>query len=202
MIDQTETVLPILRLATDSFALYKPGYEKHQQTARFVLPEKVNYELISGWLSICQDSHVSDCNKSQVGYQPGMKLIDCHAGRVIVLPALRCDYVVLSHVWGGTASTPVFCDTLPRTLPKTIEDSITVTFASSFRYIWIDQYVGNLHKHKQVKLNDIISASTRTTRLRSRHKSRSWARSTTTRNCASSLQRVQTVPTVYLVSMT
>lgn len=51
----------------------------------------------------------------------------------------QCAYVALSYVW-GTAQFPG-PEKQDGQFPATIEDSIVVSLALGFEYLWVDRYV-------------------------------------------------------------
>ncbi|KAF1951529.1 HET-domain-containing protein, partial [Byssothecium circinans] len=84
-----------------------------------------------------------------------MSVIDCETRLVQSLPP-ESSYFALSYVWGP----PLQCEepeypNLPRTLPRTIEDAITVTSQLGYRYLWVDRYCINQkdteHKMSQIQ---------------------------------------------------
>jgi hypothetical protein len=111
------------------------------------------------WYDYCKNNH--ECDEKRIGGDgdwtrlPGMKVIDCENNTIIPIPQ-NVPYLTLSYVWGervesdqhevlpdGTSSgteehTQQY--RLPETLSPTIVDSIAVTKALGFRYLWIDQY--------------------------------------------------------------
>jgi hypothetical protein len=76
----------------------------------------------------------------------GLRVIDCSTGRIV--DGEDNLYVALSYVWGSTSDTPMQSTMLPKVLPSTIADAITVTKKLGYDYIWIDRYCIN-QKDKQ-----------------------------------------------------
>jgi hypothetical protein len=95
------------------------------------------------------DLHTKVCSIKTSQPVPCLKLIDC-VTRTIVL-ALNHPYVALSsYVWGQSSATHEYVEILPKDLPHTIEDSITVTKKLGFRYLWIDRYCINQERKEEV----------------------------------------------------
>jgi len=108
------------------------------------------YEPVKNWISLCQVMHTTVCmikDPSTVRYQ---KLIDCHTRTLV--PAENHPYVALSYVWGPN---PKSCEDvydfgkLPKKLPTTIEDTITVMQKLNFRYLWVDRYCIDQQQEKE-----------------------------------------------------
>lgn len=98
------------------------------------------------WLKMCRDIH-PQCGVEDDPQIPKTRLINC-LNRTLVPTGSKTDprpsFVALSYVWGGPPSEPKEpqnqVDHLPRKLPLTIEDAITVTKDLGFQYLWVDQY--------------------------------------------------------------
>ena len=69
----------------------------------------------------------------------GMLVVDCTTRRIIRAPA-HCEYCALSYVWGSSPRVAPQGQKLPDSMYTTLEDSLIVTRALGFNYIWIDQY--------------------------------------------------------------
>jgi len=125
----------------------------HRQFAgRLIDVYKADLALARQWLSECPSLHGSVCEQPETSTQMllPMRLIEV-TSRQLVQVDTPCRYVILSYVWGGIkvgtewqygsegleGSRGYF--TLPRTLPATIEDAITVTKELGERYLWVDQ---------------------------------------------------------------
>jgi hypothetical protein len=83
-----------------------------------------------------------------------MALIDCHTMTLVKAPE-STRWVALSYVWGETHPGSSSESSLPTSIPKTVEDAITVTKVLGYRYLWVDQYCiyqTNLEKrHSQIR---------------------------------------------------
>ena len=125
--------------------------------ARKLIPDKVNYRLISEWLQLCRSMHVSCGSDGGLGNGqiPGLKVIDCTTGNIVPFDSLSgntscgeesktSEYVTLSYVWGKDPSEgPVISQqqqSLPSSLPLTIRDTIQVVKRLGYKYLWIDRY--------------------------------------------------------------
>jgi hypothetical protein len=71
-----------------------------------------------------------------------ISLIDVHTRRVVPYPGRQsepCDFLALSYVWGKSMQPSVLkSGRLPRTIPLTISDSMTVVKRLGKRYLWVD----------------------------------------------------------------
>lgn len=114
---------------------------------------------------------VQDCDRQDKCCRPvgssasslkGMKLIDCELRQIV--PALSSyKYSALSYVWGTSKSGDegqCIHNLLPTTLPRTIEDAMSVTKALGLRHIWIDRYCidqeNSVEKQVQIQQMDLI----------------------------------------------
>lgn len=141
--------------------------------ARLIEPKSIDYCVLRNWLSICRSHHESHCGNRRSPSVTFLRLIDCET-RKIELATGSNVYVALSYVWGNSASRDQSAAEdfsgggfLPGTLPRTIEDAITVTKELRFRYLWIDRYCiaqGNeAEKHSQIRQMDLIYSNAEVT---------------------------------------
>jgi hypothetical protein len=101
----------------------------------------INFELLRSWLRLCNEMHTTPCVAKGSPPVPFMKLIDCNTGTIV--PAENHPYVTLSYRWGPSSGSTEYLESLPKEVPSTIRDSITVTRKLGFRYLWIDRYCIN-----------------------------------------------------------
>ncbi|RSL53154.1 hypothetical protein CEP54_010570 [Fusarium duplospermum] len=128
-------------------------------------PGKINFALISGWLSYCKAHHETMC-----GILPGyprsisrLKVIECETGAIIKLPE-GCEFAALSYVWGQPpANEPIKAsktDFLPPHVPKTISDAIQATIGLNLKYLWVDEYCINQRDEnelgEQIRIMDMV----------------------------------------------
>ncbi|PMD31985.1 HET-domain-containing protein, partial [Hyaloscypha variabilis F] len=99
------------------------------------------FELLRSWLRLCNEMHTTSCVAKGSPPVPFMKLIDCNTGTIV--PAANHPYVTLSYRWGPSSGSTEYLESLPKEVPSTIRDSITVTRKLGFRYLWIDRYCIN-----------------------------------------------------------
>lgn len=93
-------------------------------------------------------------------------VIDCQTRALIPAPKGE-PYVTLSYVWGSVPAEIVDLSSkgpiLPRKLPQTIEDAMTVCKSLDFRYLWVDRYCipqQDLNeRYKQIQQMDVIFSS-------------------------------------------
>lgn len=100
----------------------------------------LNIHRIKLWLETCQRSHES-CIRMRCQHipLPGFHLIDT-VERLIVEATLDMEFFALSYVWGSSTGlrSRKFSKTLPKDLPRTIQDAIDATGAIGIRYLWVD----------------------------------------------------------------
>lgn len=102
------------------------------------IPEKINYDLLRGWVRHCDLNHTK-CRQSHDRklLVPGFQVIDCRTRKIVQITSNDLSYVVLSYVWGQQGAM----SSTGADFPRTIEDSITVTVALGHQYLWVDKYV-------------------------------------------------------------
>ncbi|KAH8635767.1 hypothetical protein IG631_11168 [Alternaria alternata] len=120
--------------------------------------------LVSSWLNYCTRYHRLLCHSEPLPVH-GVKIIDC-ATLQIKDHNGNTPYVSLSYVWGkskdvcGPVETIVGHKTLPQLLPPVIRDSIQVTKALGFQYLWVDKFCIDQDaadlKHEQIQQMDAI----------------------------------------------
>ncbi|CAN9426499.1 unnamed protein product [Alternaria alternata] len=120
--------------------------------------------LVGSWLNYCIRYHRLLCPSEPLPVH-SVKVIDCttlqikdHNGNT--------PYVSLSYVWGKSKDVcePIETDgghkTLPQLLPPVIRDSIQVTKALGFQYLWVDKFCIDQDaadlKHDQIQQMDAI----------------------------------------------
>ncbi|KAF2741999.1 HET-domain-containing protein [Sporormia fimetaria CBS 119925] len=125
-------------------------------------PEYVDFKRVRCWLIECHALFAESTLNHHLSVR-GLRLIDCR-NRTLVAAPLDSHFVALSYVWGHRVEgqgpqIPLEAGEQPRT----IEDSITVTLALGYRYLWIDRYCidkGNVEdKHEQVQQMGTIYSS-------------------------------------------
>ena len=115
-----------------------PDSDKEIYAPRIVNPCSIDYDVIRGWVQRCSAHPNKNCTPSRNKNLPGFKVIHCRSRNVIDAPE-NCPYVALSYVW-GTAQLIRPENPFGR-FPATIEDSIVVSLALGFEYLWVDRYV-------------------------------------------------------------
>ncbi|KAK8112430.1 hypothetical protein PG984_012956 [Apiospora sp. TS-2023a] len=107
----------------------------------------IDIQHIRDLIGACSEKHGSCLNRQEM--IQGLKVIDCITQDVIVAPR-SCQYLALSYVWGvtqGERNTP---------FSKVVQDSIAVTIALGYRYIWVDRYcIDQDDTHKQHIFNQM-----------------------------------------------
>jgi hypothetical protein len=116
----------------------------------------IDYDLVRSWLKVCESRHGDACRKGIVAESQKMKLnlINVHS-RKIEEDSGEAQYIALSYVWGEASHSPH--DTisnnlngesdmersrlrLPTSLPKTIEDAMSVTKFLGLNHLWVDYF--------------------------------------------------------------
>jgi hypothetical protein len=119
-------------------------------------PWNIRFDMIRTWIKDCREKHTLFCNEPQLDIlasastTSSTQVIDCLERSIVTLPS-GSEYLALSYVWGhahdskkevaAQSSQPI--GVLPFTLPKTIEDAMTVTLQLGFKVLWIDKYCIN-----------------------------------------------------------
>ncbi|OAL45917.1 HET-domain-containing protein [Pyrenochaeta sp. DS3sAY3a] len=125
---------------------------------------QVDLSIIKEWLQFCDNHHKALCKpESEKRVPEGFCVIDCGTREIVPWKNVNRheQYVALSYVWGTSNDEALAQDgTIPRTVPRTIEDTILLTTKLGYRYLWIDRYCiaqGNpVHKQKQIQsMNEI-----------------------------------------------
>jgi hypothetical protein len=120
--------------------------------------------LVLSWLDYCTRHHRLLCH-SKVLPVNGVKVIDCTTLQIEDY-VTNTPYVSLSYVWGKSKDVgrPIETiegrKTLPELLPRVIRDSIQVTKALGYRYLWVDRFCIDQDaaelKHDQIQQMDAI----------------------------------------------
>ena len=108
---------------------------------RILEADSIDFAIPRTWLSLCDEMHTKNCAPRTRRPVPSFKLIDCETGAII--SGADHPYVALSYVCGGKSKHGEWFAALPRDLPATVEDAMTVTRNLGYRYLWIDQYCIN-----------------------------------------------------------
>lgn len=85
-------------------------------------------------LELCQTTHSACRIPRWPAEMSRTRVVDVVRRKTVPCPD-DCDYVALSYVWGGVM--PAAGALQGRTLPRTIEDAITVTQKLGKRYLWV-----------------------------------------------------------------
>lgn len=135
-------------------------------STKLVNPGAFNLDIARQCWEYCSSNHVATCGRTNAHHSYPFKVIDCFSRTIIDAPK-HCQYVALSYVWGNVSSTAHMKSSNCQknglslsNLPRTIEDSISVTLGMSLRYLWIDRYCINQSDHGakdlQIKQMDTI----------------------------------------------
>lgn len=104
----------------------------------------IDFAVLRNWLLHCQTHHLESCtplDQSPLQEITGLKLIDCQTRQIVEAPR-DPTFVALSYVWGQShaAEATVLSRSLPKTVPRTIEDAIQVVLQLNLKYLWVDKY--------------------------------------------------------------
>ena len=120
--------------------------------------DKIDYSIISHWLTFCQKRHEKLCHRRGKNGVRNLTVIECATRKLLHLPGEEYDYVTLSYIWGPSPSAVWEDKTkLPDPVPKVIDDTITVSLALGFRFLWVDRYCipQDDEKEKQSQLGNM-----------------------------------------------
>lgn len=138
-----------------------PAASSHREgtiIGRKIDPDKIDYGVISGWLSFCKERHTQLCHRRGDNRIRNLRVIDCVTRKLVPLPSEEAEFVTLSYVWGVcTALGNGDNSELPVSVPKVMEDAMVVTVKLGFRFLWVDRYCipQDDDKEKQSQLKNI-----------------------------------------------
>ncbi|KAI0388304.1 heterokaryon incompatibility protein-domain-containing protein [Xylariaceae sp. FL0594] len=147
-------------LTSTGYAVTMQDRDHSSPFAPQIVPPLFNPGTAKHWLGYCKDHHRSPCNLETTPVC-GLQLIDCKTlsveGGDTGIP-----YITLSYVWGGNQQTAGGMvryvegrRLLPEQLPAVIRDSIDVTLALGYRYLWVDKFCIDQNnpdvKHNQIQ---------------------------------------------------
>ncbi|KAK3352077.1 heterokaryon incompatibility protein-domain-containing protein [Neurospora tetraspora] len=136
---------PAICLATeDTF----PGRQEYN--GRLVEPF-VDFEFAKSGLDVCWKNHKEYCISTKPEELFTTKMIDVFERKVVPYPE-GCEYVALSYIWGRVMPEEGALE--KRTLPQTIEDSITVTRKLGKQYLWVDALCINQKPWKTLSVQE------------------------------------------------
>jgi hypothetical protein len=128
------------------------------------IPRMFNADLVGSWIKYCASNHRVRCRKVTLPVR-GVRVIDCSTRNIIDWDG-NAPYVTLSYVWGTAkdncrvTETVQGRQTLPQFLPCVIKDSIEVTKALGYRYLWVDKFCIAQDspdlKHEQIQQMDAV----------------------------------------------
>lgn len=133
------------RRQPDLIATYLDEQEAQSQL-QHLYPASIDIRIIKSWIKKCVHFHGASCKPLiPVGLKE-VKVIDCSQRTIVAAPS-DCQYVALSYVWGRqlTDPEPAHDWDSGQALPKTIEDSISMTRALGYNYLWVDKYVCHVY---------------------------------------------------------
>jgi hypothetical protein len=151
-----------------------------KEVMRCGLPKTLDVQKVNHWRSECNARHNAICYPVFKHGLKNLKVIDCKRRTVIPVSDTYCQYVALSYVWGNGSyhSSHSSHNQVLQDLPLTIEDSISLTVAFGYQYLWVDRYVSYLFGPSNHTNANTCSALNKTMRRMSIPKSPKWAPST------------------------
>ncbi|PVI01068.1 HET-domain-containing protein [Periconia macrospinosa] len=103
-------------------------------------------EVMKDWLQDCDKNH--NCISTELPLLPTRVLDVSRVPTVVTTCGERARYIALSYCWGTSGKNVLFTDDTAQmfstqgihldTLPKTIQDAITMTRELGVKYVWID----------------------------------------------------------------
>lgn len=122
----------------DALGLLREPTKTLALSPRIVDPLLCDLEWLKQCISICQGDHGLTCAPHQSEELEDIQLIDVESRKLVAYPGSHCEYVCLSYVWGPiNAGRHVRDQSIP-TLPKSIEDAMTLCRRLQKRYLWVD----------------------------------------------------------------
>lgn len=142
--------------APDRYGTVEITYCKTSEVARQIIESRINWPTVQQWIHNCTHHH--HCTRSELARMlEGFRLIDVNNRKLIFnfQPGSKLGgdvkFVALSYVWGkpntsrtdallGSNKHELTTDGLGKmSLPKAIEDAITVCQQLDQRFLWVDR---------------------------------------------------------------
>ncbi|KAL8686782.1 MAG: hypothetical protein Q9218_006869 [Villophora microphyllina] len=98
----------------------------------------ININLILEWVEACTERHDKYCRPVPTKDLNQTRLVDIQTRKVVTYPGPDCDYVALSYVWGNVVQDNYKLGDTLDTLPRTLEDALSLTERLGKRFVWID----------------------------------------------------------------
>ncbi|KAE8449748.1 hypothetical protein EG329_007523 [Mollisiaceae sp. DMI_Dod_QoI] len=137
----------------DALGLLQEPSESLALTPRIVDSLQCDLEWVKECLSICQTRHGLPCVPYQGEELQRIQLIDVESRKLVAYPESGCEYICLSYVWGPVNAGRYVKDEIIPTLPKTIEDAITLCRKLQKRYLWVDSVCINQENDREKMQN-------------------------------------------------
>ncbi|KAK7959235.1 HET-domain-containing protein [Apiospora aurea] len=145
---------PVLLRDTERPTLFSPQ----------IVPQQFDPDTAKSWLAYCTEQHRLLC-ETKLESVHGLQVIDCTT-LSIESGGPGLAYVALSYVWArsgghcGSIREESGRKWLPEKLSAVVRDSIEVTKALGYRYLWIDKFCIDQNdaatKHDQIQQMDAI----------------------------------------------
>lgn len=104
-----------------------------------------DFEYIKNAEMICRSTHHACRGAMGPTLALRLRFIDCYTHQIVEAENHH-EYVALSYVWGNTTTvmTPMAPGRKEAGFPAVVRDSIKVTLALNYRYLWVDRHVNNI----------------------------------------------------------
>ncbi|KAH7019581.1 heterokaryon incompatibility protein-domain-containing protein [Ilyonectria destructans] len=142
-----------------------PIVSDNQEIPRMFIPQAVprhfDASSVRKWIDFCCAHHTKLCVTTGERC-PNLQLIDTSSESLRVVAAPRnAEYVALSWVWGPQSAAQAGCELgtdgarkLPSTLSLLMSDTLSVTKALGYKYLWVDKFCID-QTNENVKLEQI-----------------------------------------------
>ncbi|PNP84331.1 hypothetical protein FNYG_02356 [Fusarium nygamai] len=147
-----------------------------------LVAEISDWSVAKGWINLCRENHIGECNPRRSVAVPHFFLIECSTRQIIEQKqsenGVPPPYIALSYVWGkskGSQQPPQRQrqqESLDAkgdgTVETAIEDAIQVTLELGYKYLWVDRYCivqtgDEAIKQEQLRHMHLVYANTEVT---------------------------------------
>jgi len=134
---------------------------KSTYEGRSVSAKHPDFDLMASWIRDCLVKHKAKCKRKSSKINFSTRVIDCEKRKIVPLTE-DMQYLALSYVWGkGTQESAEQQEIgdcgLPTSVPRAIEDAMSVVLKLKKRYLWVDRYCIWTSEDKHTQLQNIIS---------------------------------------------
>lgn len=130
-------------------------FERQTLRPRVIELDAVDFNLVRGWLCLCQSSHGRWGDGDNVPKASTQILvINCESLEIEIAQGKE-SYAALSYVWGGPNSPKEIASSMVRGRfvgKLEVSQAMTITKQSQMKYLWVDRYCipqsNEVEKHK------------------------------------------------------